>query len=176
MQSEQLKTQMVSIRVDKSLSNSALYKHRCLLNINKLYTPTGKCEYQCQYKAMIESEIVPTPKGCTDNSTMTPNSSVSNKNSSARKLLHQFTETLDVKHKTAVCRFAAAKAKRRQSEGNKKREFVVVKHCKVPWSYQNKSKGQRIPLPLNYTLFSGCTVYHCKLLSLLIYWWQLQNN
>ena len=62
---------------------------------------------------MIEAELVSRPEGCTDNSMITPNPYVSSKNSSARKSLPQFTETLDVKHKTAVCRFSASKAKRK---------------------------------------------------------------
>ena len=41
---------------------------------------------------------------------MTPNPYVSTKNPSAIKSLLQFIETLDVKHKTAVCRFGADKA------------------------------------------------------------------
>ena len=40
---------------------------------------------------------------------MTPNPSVHNKKSIAIKPLRQFTETLDVKHKTDVFGFGAAK-------------------------------------------------------------------
>ena len=42
---------------------------------------------------------------------MKRNQSMSNKNTSARKSLSQFSETLDVKYKTDACRFCAAKAK-----------------------------------------------------------------
>ena len=55
--------------------------------------------------------MVSSPEGCNNNSTMTPNTPVSNKNPSARKSLHQFSDTLDVKHNTDVSRFGAAKAK-----------------------------------------------------------------
>ena len=54
--------------------------------------------------------MVSTPEGCTDNSPMTPNPSVSNKHPSARKSLHQFSDTLYVKHKTAVRMFGTAKS------------------------------------------------------------------
>ena len=44
---------MISIGINQSLSNSAMYEHRCLKNIKKLYKTTVKCEYQQQYKAII---------------------------------------------------------------------------------------------------------------------------
>ena len=53
--------------------------------------------------------MVSTTEVCTDNILMTPNPSVSTKNIRARKSLQQFTETLNVKNKTAVCRFGASK-------------------------------------------------------------------
>ena len=59
----------------------------------------------------MEAEMVSTPEGCTNNSTMTHNPCVSTKKLSARKSLRQFTEILDVKHKSAVQRFGAAKGK-----------------------------------------------------------------
>ena len=37
---------MVIIGVDQSLSNSALYEHRCLENIQKIYKSDGKCDDQ----------------------------------------------------------------------------------------------------------------------------------
>ena len=52
-----------------------------------------KCEYQQQYKTIIEAALVSTHEGCTDNSPMTPNPYVSTKNPSARKSLRKFTET-----------------------------------------------------------------------------------
>ena len=58
---------------------------------------------------MIEAALVSKPEGCTGNSTMTPNPYVSNKKHSARKPIRQFTDILDVKLKTAVCGFGAAK-------------------------------------------------------------------
>ena len=84
---------MVAIGFDQSLSNNALYEHRCLENIKKLYKTASKCEYQQQYKAIIEAAMVSTSEGCKNNSPMTPNPYVSTKNPSAIKSLRQFTET-----------------------------------------------------------------------------------
>ena len=35
-------------------------------NNNKLYKVSGKCNYQQQYKAIIEAEMVSTPEGVTE--------------------------------------------------------------------------------------------------------------
>ena len=69
-QSEQPKQQMVTIVVDQYLISSAMYEHRCLEDIKKLYKSVGKSEYQQQYKAILGEDIVSTPEGFTDNSTM----------------------------------------------------------------------------------------------------------
>ena len=55
--------------------------------------------------------MVSTPEGFTNSSTMAPNLYVYNKKPSAIKSLHKFTETLDIKHKTGICRFGASKEK-----------------------------------------------------------------
>ena len=81
---------MVTIGVEQSLSNSVMYKHRCLENIKKLYRTTGKCDDQQQYKAILETAIVSTPEEFTDNSPMSPSQSVTVKKPSARKPLRQF--------------------------------------------------------------------------------------
>ena len=104
----------------------------CLENIKKLYKTAGKCDNQHHYKAILESAMVSTPEGSTDNSLMTPNPSVSNKNPSAIKSLHQFSETLDVKHKTAVRRLGAAKAK-----------CKAIKTGNVLWSNITKRRGHK---------------------------------
>ena len=59
---------------------------------------------------MIEESTVSTPEGCTANSLMTPNLSVSIENNIVRTSLRQFTEKLDVKQKTSVFRFGIAKS------------------------------------------------------------------
>ena len=100
---------MVIIGVDQSLSNSAMYEHRCLENIKKLYKNSVKCDNQQQKKEIIEAEMVSTPEGFTDISKMSPSQSVTAKIPSARKPLNQFLEALDVKHKTDVRRLGSAK-------------------------------------------------------------------
>ena len=54
LQSDQLKKNIVTIEIDQSLSNCEMYEHRCLKSINKLYTSSGKCDYQLQFKAILE--------------------------------------------------------------------------------------------------------------------------
>ena len=49
---------MSTIGVDKSLSNIDLYEHQCLVNIKKLYKSDGKCDYEQQYKYILESTVV----------------------------------------------------------------------------------------------------------------------
>ena len=67
-----------------------MYGHRCLENIKKLYKSAGKCDDQQQYKGIIESEMVSTPKGFTDNSPISPSQSVTMKHPSVRKPLCRF--------------------------------------------------------------------------------------
>ena len=50
LQSDWLKQQMVIIGIYQSLSNFAMYEHRCLENIKKLYTSAGKYDSQLQFK------------------------------------------------------------------------------------------------------------------------------
>ena len=55
--------------------------------------------------------MVSTPGLFTNNSPMSPSQSMTVKHSSAIKFLLQFSEALDVKHKTAVRWFGASKSK-----------------------------------------------------------------
>ena len=100
---------MVTIGIDQSLSNTAIYEHICLENIKKLYTFSGKCDDKNQYKTIIEAELVSNPDIFTYNSPMSTGPCVAVINPSARKSLRQFTEFLDVKNKTAVHQVGAAK-------------------------------------------------------------------
>ena len=59
---------MKTIGIDQSLSNDALYEHKCLQKIKELYKYAGKCDYQQQFKDMVEASMVSTPKGYTNNS------------------------------------------------------------------------------------------------------------
>ena len=67
-----LKQHIVTIGVYQLLSNSAIYEHRCLENIKKLYKYYGKCDDKKQYKAIIEAEMVSNNEAFTDNNPMSP--------------------------------------------------------------------------------------------------------
>ena len=61
IQSQRLKNHVQTIGIDQSLSNSGIYEHKCLENINKLYKQCGKCNDQQQLKDIIEDPMVSTP-------------------------------------------------------------------------------------------------------------------
>ena len=70
-----LKYHMNTIGVDQSFSNSALLKHGCLQNINKLYKYSVNCDEQQEIKDTLEAAMFSTPEGFPDNSsryTITP--------------------------------------------------------------------------------------------------------
>ena len=77
---------------------------------SKKYQTAGKFDDQQHYKDILEAEIVSTPEVCNDNIMMTPNRYESTKNPIAIKSLCQFSEALDVKHKTSVSWLGAAKS------------------------------------------------------------------
>ena len=72
LQSPRLKDHVHTIGIDQYLSNNALYEHKCIENIKKLYKQAGKCDNQQQFKDIIEAAIVSTPEGFTDDSTISP--------------------------------------------------------------------------------------------------------
>ena len=57
-----LKDHVQTIGIHPSLSNNALYEHKCLENIKKLYKQAGKCDDQQQFKDIIETAMVSTPE------------------------------------------------------------------------------------------------------------------
>ena len=63
---------MLTIRIDQSLSNCAMYEHRYLEKSRKLYIYAGKCNDQMQFEAIIEASMIFTPETFTDNITMSP--------------------------------------------------------------------------------------------------------
>ena len=75
----------------------------------KLYKSSGKCDYQQQYKAIIEVAMVFTTDGFTNNTPISPGPYVTVKNPRASKLLHQFSEVLDFKQNTAIRRLVSFK-------------------------------------------------------------------
>ena len=68
LQSPQLKYHVHTIGIHPSLSNNAIYEHKCLENIKKLYKQDGKFEDQKQFKDVLEADMVATPEGFTYNS------------------------------------------------------------------------------------------------------------
>ena len=75
LQSPRLKYHMKTIVIDQSLSKSALFGHRCIQNIKKIYKRASRCEYQQQFKDVLEATMVSTPEGFINNSpgySMTP--------------------------------------------------------------------------------------------------------
>ena len=58
---------MVTMRVDQSLSNSAMYENIFMENIKNLYKYDGKCDDQQQYKAILGESMVSTTELINDN-------------------------------------------------------------------------------------------------------------
>ena len=61
-----------------------MYENRFLENIKKLYKSSGKCDYQHQYKYIIEASMVYKPEGLIDNIPMAVSTLVIMKNPTAR--------------------------------------------------------------------------------------------
>ena len=60
-QSLWLKDHVHTISIDPSLSNNAIYEHKCIENIKKLYKQAGKCDGQKQLRDILEAAMVYTP-------------------------------------------------------------------------------------------------------------------
>ena len=91
IQSPRLKYHVQTIGIHQSLSNNAIYEHKCLENIKKVYKQAGKCDDQQQFKDILEAAMVSTPEGFTNNSPIYPMTSLPIKKPSARKSLCLFT-------------------------------------------------------------------------------------
>ena len=65
-----------------------------VLKNQKLYKQAGKCDYQQQFKDIIEAVMVSTPEGFTNYSPISPSTSTLVKKPSARKSLCMFTNVL----------------------------------------------------------------------------------
>ena len=88
---------MVTIGVDQYLSNSAIYEHRLMEKMKKLFKYSGKCDYQQHYKAILEADMVYIHEQFTENIPMSPDPFETVKNTSKRNSIHQFPQFLDVK-------------------------------------------------------------------------------
>ena len=63
LQSPRLKYHVKTFGIDQSFSNNALFEHKWLQNIKKLYKHDGKCEYQQKFKYILDAAMVLTPDG-----------------------------------------------------------------------------------------------------------------
>ena len=99
-------------------------------NIKKIYQHAGKCDDQQNFKDILESAILSTPEGVTDNSPNVHMKSSPVKKPSARKSLCLFTNILDVQPKTAKRRFVAEKSRHK-----------AMKVCNSLWTKKTKQKG-----------------------------------
>ena len=81
-----------------------MYEHRCLENIKKLYKCDGTCDYQHEYQAIIEADMVLNPEGLTYNSPVDVVTSGNINNPSISKLLSQFSELFNVNQGTDIGR------------------------------------------------------------------------
>ena len=97
LQSTRLKDNLHTIGIDQYLSKNAIYEHKCLQNIKKLYKQAGKCDYRQEFKNNLEHAMVSASYGFTDNSKVSPMKSASVKKTRARKSLCMFTNIVYVK-------------------------------------------------------------------------------
>ena len=75
LQSPQLKYHVQTIGIDPSLSNNAIYEHKCLENIRRLYKQAGECDDQQKFKDILETAMHSTPEEFTNNSPIYPRTS-----------------------------------------------------------------------------------------------------
>ena len=68
-------------------------------NIKKIYQHAGKCDDQQNLKDILDTDMVSTPEGVTDNIPNLPMKSTIVKKPSAKKSLCLFTNILDVQPK-----------------------------------------------------------------------------
>ena len=83
LQSPRLEDNMKTIGIDQSLWNRSYFEHKILNNIKK-YQRAGKCDYQQNLKDILDSDMVSTPEGVTNNSTSLSLTSTPVKKPSAR--------------------------------------------------------------------------------------------
>ena len=100
---------MNTIGIDQSSFARSSFENRYMNNIKNIYEHAGKCDDQQNLKDIIDSAILSTPEGVTDNSPNVHMASKPVKKPSARKSLCLFTNILDVNPKTAKRLFLAAK-------------------------------------------------------------------
>ena len=72
LQSARLKDHVHTIGIDQYLRNNALYEHKCIENIKKLYKQAGKCDDQKKFKDILDAGMVSTPEVFTNNRPIYP--------------------------------------------------------------------------------------------------------
>ena len=158
LQSSNLKDHVKTIGIDQSLSNIALFEHRCHQNINKLYKHDGECDYQKKFKYILEAAMVSTPEGFTNNSPRSPMTPTPVKKPSAQKSLCLFINILDVENKTATCWVGAAKSNRK-----------AIKSGTAPWALKQNRKGNpKINDQINKSLYNWI-MHHPQVVQLPIF-------
>ena len=113
LQSSRLEDHTKTIGIDQSSFTRSSFEHRYMNNIKKIYQHAGKFDDQQNLKYIIETALLSTPEGFTDNSPNLPMSSTTVKKPSARKSLCLFTNILAVKPTKEKLRFVAAKSRRK---------------------------------------------------------------
>ena len=114
LQSPRLKDHVQNIGIDPYLSKNAIYEHKCIDNIKKLYKQSCKCDKQQQFKDILKSAMVSTSEGFTNNSPISPRTSSPVKKPSAQKSLCQFTNILDVGKKLLAVKLELLNLSERQ--------------------------------------------------------------
>ena len=149
LKSPQLKGHVHTIGIYQSLSNNAIYEHKFIENIKKLYKQSGKCDNQKKFKDILEADMVYTHEGFTNDSPISPMTSTTVNKPCARKSLCLFTNILDVKKKAATRRVGAAKSKRKAN-----------KFVNISWALKQKRKGNsKIDEQIKKYLYNW-TVHH----------------
>ena len=126
LQSSRLEDHMKTIGIDQSSFTRSSVEHRCMNNTKNIYQHVVNCDDQQNLKDIIDSAILSTLEGVTDNIPNVHMTSTPVKKPSARKSLCLFTNILDVNPKTAKCRFVAEKSRRK-----------AMKVCNRLWTKKN---------------------------------------
>ena len=122
---------MKTIGIDQSSFTRSSFEHRCMNNIKNIYQHAGKCDDQQNPKDILETALLSTPEGLTDNSPNVHMPSTPVKKPNARKSLCLFTNILDVKPTTSKRRFVAAKSRRKAMFQDKQKISSCSAMCQI---------------------------------------------
>ena len=122
-----------TIDIDPSLRNNTIYEQKCLENIKNLYKQAGKCDYQQQFKDILEADMVYIPEGFTNESPISPMKPTPVKKPSAQKSVYMFTNILYVNKLPAYHHVGAAQSNRN-----------TIKYGNTPWELEKNKKSTEI--------------------------------